>query len=169
MATAALAPLLALSLNACGSDEDGGTAPTPPVATAPTTPDTAATSPRSQREHEESVSADAARIRASASAQLSEAEGRGNAIGDVSLQGVATTRSDGLRTGLVRVTNRTDEPAFYAVQVDFVTADGTVVDSIVAGFEDVAPGTRVERYVSSRKAGESDTPSTPRIVKAEHS
>jgi hypothetical protein len=168
LAPAVLAPLIAVSLAACGSGDDEGSGPTttsPPGATESASPkDTSTATPRTQKDLEES-----ARVRASAAAELRTVEGRGNATGDVSLQGVATTRSDGLRTGLVRVTNSTDKTAFYAVQVDFVTGDGTVVDSVVAGFPDVGPGERAERYISSRKAGESDTPTTPRIVKAERS
>ncbi|QIP83215.1 hypothetical protein GLX30_03005 [Streptomyces sp. Tu 2975] len=174
LAPAVLAPLIAVSLAACGSggDEGSGAATTtsPPGATESASPtDTSTATPRTQKDLEESVSAAEASVRASASAELSTVEGRGNATGDVSLQGVATTRSDGLRTGLVRVNNSTDKTAFYSVQVDFVTGDGTVVDSVVAGFPDVGPGKRAERYVSSRKAGESDTPTTPRITKAERS
>ncbi|MGN9795874.1 hypothetical protein ACTMTU_32890 [Streptomyces sp. OZ13] len=173
LAPAVLAPLIAVSLAACGSGDDEGSGPTttsPPGATESASPtDTSTATPRTQKDLEESASAAEARVRASAAAELRTVEGRGNATGDVSLQGVATTRSDGLRTGLVRVTNSTDKTAFYAVQVDFVTGDGTVVDSVVAGFPDVGPGERAERYISSRKAGESDTPTTPRIVKAERS
>ncbi|WP_261993764.1 hypothetical protein [Streptomyces sp. t39] len=174
LAPALLAPLLAAALTACGSDDEGGDASTATPSTGATesaspsgTGASQSASPPGQAERDASVSAEGARIRASASAQLQDAEGRGNAASDVSLQGVATARTDGQRTALVRVTNSTDEEAFYAVQVDFVAEDGTVVDSVVTGFTDVDPGERVERYVSSRKAGQSDTPTTPRVVKAE--
>ncbi|MFJ4009856.1 hypothetical protein [Streptomyces sp. NPDC090026] len=169
------APLLALALAACGSDGDGsGGSATPttvtPTSEAPDTPSATDTpSPPTQQDLEESVSAETERIRSSASAQLEDAEGQGGAMEDVSVQGVPTANTGDLRTGLVRVTNPTDEAAFYAVQVDFVAGDGTVVDTVVAGFPNVGPGEQVERYVSSRTAGGSDTPTTPRIAKAERS
>ncbi|MFF3686445.1 hypothetical protein [Streptomyces sp. NPDC002187] len=166
LAPAVVAALLTACLTACGSD-GGGSGASPTATVSPTPRDTSTETPRSQREFEESVSAEAARVRASASAELAQVEGRGNAIADVSQTGVPTARSDGSRAALVRVTNRTSEPAFYSVQVDFVGADGSVVDSVVLGFDDIPAGERAQQYAISKKAGEQQT--TPRIAKAQRS
>ncbi|WP_217514768.1 hypothetical protein [Streptomyces lunaelactis] len=163
----ALAALLAVGLTACGGDDDSSGPATPSRTGSAASPprETASSSPRSKEDFEASVSAEAARIRASASAALADAPGQGNAMADVSQGGVPTSRTDGKRAALVRVTNSTDEKAFYSVQVDFADADGKTLDSVVLGFADVAPGARAERYaISSKAVGEK---SVPRIVKAQ--
>jgi hypothetical protein len=155
-----VALLVAGPATACGE----GAPEHPPAESASPSP-TTSVSPRGPEEFEASVSADEARIRASASAALRDVSGQGNAMADVSQSGVPTSRTKGKRVALVKITNSTQEKAFYAVQVDFVDASGKVVDSVTVGVENVEPGQKVERYAISEKASGAKT--FPKIAKAE--
>ncbi|MGR8010760.1 hypothetical protein [Streptomyces hypolithicus] len=184
---ALLAALLIGTLSGCGADTSGsGRASTPsaspstsepgpsepspsePGASGSASPSTGATesaSPPSREDLDESVSAETARVQASASAALRDVPDEGNAMDDVSQGGVPTERTDGLRAALVSVTNSTDRSAFYSVRVDFADSAGKTVDSVVLGFDDVKPGERAERYAISKKAAGQKT--FPKIVKAQ--
>ncbi|MGW8884186.1 hypothetical protein [Streptomyces sp. NPDC055749] len=121
--------------------------------------------PHTQESLAASVSADLERVRAEATEVLEGAEGRGNAVKDVSVTGRPMTESEDFRSALVRVTNSTEEAAFYAVRVEFVDAEGKVLDSVVLGFEDAPPGRTVSKQANSRKAAGVTT--FPRIAQAE--
>lgn len=170
---AALFAVIAAGTAACDSDTTSeGTSnsvqtltPAPAASSPSVSSPTASVSPRTQRSKEASVSADIARVRAEAAKVLAGADGRGNAVKDVSVTGRPVTEGEDFRSALVRVTNPTEEEAFYAVRVEFVDADDKVLDSVVLGFEDVAPGSTVSMQANSRKAAGVTT--FPRIAQAE--
>ncbi|WP_435878270.1 FxLYD domain-containing protein [Streptomyces bobili] len=191
LATAAMAlvPVLGMTaLAACGSDDDGDASPSANVRpSAPATASftgaapsaleslaesakasvSAAASSASARasEFEASVSADVARANAAAEKQLKDVEGRGNATADVSLTGKPRAETGGLLAVVVHITNRSDDTASYAVQVDFRDPDGNVVETRYVGAEDLAPGERVQPLAISRKPPEPQL--TPEIAKAQ--
>ncbi|MEU2783948.1 hypothetical protein [Streptomyces sp. NPDC007110] len=172
-----LAALGATGLVACGGDDDGdGAASARPT---PTPPDTAsfsgspapglssleasarerasaAASSASARasEFEASVSAEVKRANDAAQKQLKNVDGRGNATADVSLTGKPRADTGNLLAVVVAVTNRTDDTASYAVQVDFRDPDGKVVETRFVGAEDLGPGERAEPVAISRKPPE---------------
>lgn len=138
--------------------------PEPPASPSVASPSASAT-PQTQESLEASVSAELERVRAEATEILEGADGRGNAVQDVSVTGQPVTASETFRSALVRVTNSTDQEAFYAVRVEFVDANGKVLDSVVVGFEDAPPGRTVSKQAASRKAAGVKT--FPRIAQAE--
>ncbi|WP_086872878.1 hypothetical protein, partial [Streptomyces viridochromogenes] len=172
-----LAALGATGLVACGGDDDGdGAASARPT---PTPPDTAsfsgspapglssleasarerasaAASSASARasEFEASVSAEVKRANDAAQKQLENVDGRGNATADVSLTGKPRADTGNLLAVVVAITNRTDDTASYAVQVDFRDPDGKVVETRFVGAEDLGPGERAEPVAISRKPPE---------------
>ncbi|POX58393.1 hypothetical protein C3492_38375 [Streptomyces sp. Ru62] len=105
-------------------------------------------------EFEASVAADAERARAEAQKQLAKVKGRGNATKDVSMTGVPLSQTHNVRALLVTMTNRTDKPASFAVQVNFSDSHGKVVETVVVGSQDVKPGQKAERYAISHKPPE---------------
>ncbi|MFB8758478.1 hypothetical protein ACFV46_19235 [Streptomyces sp. NPDC059852] len=177
LAALLLAVLGATGLVACGGDDDGdGAASARPT---PTPPDTAsfsgspapglssleasarerasaAASSASARasEFEASVSAEIKRANDAAQKQLKDVEGRGNATADVSLTGKPRADTGNLLAVVVAITNRTDDTASYAVQVDFRDPDGKVVETRFVGAEDLEPGERAEPVAISRKPPE---------------
>ncbi|MGA5469826.1 hypothetical protein ACPCUK_13560 [Streptomyces arboris] len=122
-------------------------------------------SPRSQQSFAASVSAETERVRQEAVKRLDGVEGRGNAVADVSVSGLPVAASEEVRSARVRVTNPTDEPAFYAVKVEFVDAEDKVLDTVVVGVEDAPPGRTVDVQANSRKAAGVKT--FPRVAQAE--
>ncbi|MEU9205405.1 hypothetical protein [Streptomyces sp. NPDC048332] len=165
---AVLAAVLVAGTAACGSDDSStqGTArSTQTVSPEPALTATATESPRTQNDFAASVSADAERNRQKAVATLAGVEGKGNAVADVSVSGLPVAASEQFRSALVRVTNGTDEAAFYAVRVEFVDASGKVLDSVVLGFADAPPDRTVSQHANSRKAA--GVKSFPRIAQAE--
>ncbi|MFE3722111.1 hypothetical protein [Streptomyces cyaneofuscatus] len=122
-------------------------------------------SPRTQQSFAASVSAETERVRQEAVKRLEGVEGRGNAVADVSVSGLPIAASEEVRSARVRVTNPTDEPAFYAVKVEFVDAEDKVLDTVVVGVEDAPPGRTVDAQANSRKAAGVKT--FPRVAQAE--
>ncbi|MYW35114.1 hypothetical protein GT040_39020 [Streptomyces sp. SID2119] len=122
-------------------------------------------SPRTQQSFAASVSAETERVRQEAVKRLDGVEGRGNAVADVSVSGLPVAASEEVRSARVRVTNPTDEPAFYAVKVEFVDAEDKVLDTVVVGVEDAPPGRTVDAQANSRKAAGVKT--FPRVAQAE--
>jgi hypothetical protein len=177
LAALLLAALGATGLVACGGDDDGdGAASARPT---PTPPDTAsfsgspapglssleasareraaaaATSASARAsEFEASVSAEVKRANDAAQKQLKNVDGRGNATADVSLTGKPRADTGNLLAVVVAITNRTDDTASYAVQVDFRDPDGKVVETRFVGAEDLGPGERAEPVAISRKPPE---------------
>ncbi|GHB20353.1 hypothetical protein GCM10010377_07880 [Streptomyces viridiviolaceus] len=181
--------LAAVVLTGCGDDGAGPT-PTP----TPTSPDeasfsgqppsllasqaasaiasarasaSAAASSASARasEFEASVEAEAARAGAAAEKVLKDVEGRGNAVSDVGMTGLPRNETSGLLAVLVTITNKTDESASYAVQVDFEDSSGKVVETRFVGAEDLEPGEKEQPIAFSRQPA--DAQLTPRLAKAQ--
>lgn len=167
LAPVAVAALLVTSTAACGSDTSGeGTDQgvhtlTPEPEESPSE----APSPRTQESFAASVSAESERVRQEATKRLEEVEGRGNAVGDVSVNGLPLTAAEEVRSALVRVTNPTDEATFFAVKVEFVDAGDKVLDTVVVGVEDAPPDRTVTARANSRKAAGVKT--FPRVAQAE--
>ncbi|MEE1752850.1 hypothetical protein [Streptomyces sp. SP18CS02] len=114
---------------------------------------------------EASVSAEAVRANAAAAAELKKVQGRGNATSDVSLTGRPTADTSGLRVVVVNITNRTEQQASYAVQVDFTDSSGKAVETRIVGAQDLAPGEKAQPLAISRKPA--DLKLTPVIAKAQ--
>ncbi|WP_374196814.1 hypothetical protein [Streptomyces sp. ISL-100] len=114
---------------------------------------------------EASVSAEAGRANQAAAAELKKVRGGGNARADVSLTGKPRAQTGGVLAVVVNITNRTDEQASYAVQVDFTDPSGKVVESRIVGAQDLDPGEKVQPLAISRKPVEPVL--TPRIAKAQ--
>ncbi|MGW1230082.1 hypothetical protein [Streptomyces sp. NPDC001478] len=168
LTTAVLALALGATAAACGDSDtsSAGTArSTRTVSAAPAESPSASESPRTQQDFAASVSADAERERQRAVTLLKGVTGKGDAVDDVSVKGLPVAPSEQFRSALVRVTNSGDKAAFFAVRVEFVDASGTVLDSVVLGFDDVRPATTVSRHANSRKAA--GVKSFPRIAQAE--
>ncbi|MGW2559375.1 hypothetical protein ACWCXB_09050 [Streptomyces sp. NPDC001514] len=100
---------------------------------------------------EASVSAEVARANAAAAEALKGVQGGGNARSDVSLTGKPTADTGGLQVVVVTITNRTQQKASYAVQVDFTDSSGKVVESRVVGAEDLDPGEQAQPLAISRR------------------
>ncbi|MFI7385515.1 hypothetical protein [Streptomyces sp. NPDC049813] len=178
LALAACAVAGALALAACdsGGDGDGGTSASP----RPSAPDSsrfsgeppssmassaeskkaeakrsasAAAESASERAHdfEASVAADVERNRQEFTKQLAAADGRGNAVKDVSLTGKPLAETDNVRALVVTITNKTDATASFAVQVDFSDSDGKVVESKVVGAKDLKAGDKAQPLAISSK------------------
>ncbi|WP_406733013.1 hypothetical protein [Streptomyces sp. NBC_01794] len=114
---------------------------------------------------EASVSAEVARANKAAAAELKKVQGSGNATSDVSLTGKPRAQTGGLVAVVVNITNRTDQKASYAVQVDFADPSGKVVESRIIGAENLDPGERAQPIAISRKPA--DLKLTPRVAKAQ--
>ncbi|MFE8942182.1 MULTISPECIES: hypothetical protein [unclassified Streptomyces] len=182
----------AVGLVSCDTGGDDGGAPT--FSGAPTAPDTAsfsggapsglasaassaasaaresassAAASASARESERaaSIGAEAERSRKQAEDALKGVEGRGNALGEVAVTGKPRAEANGLLAVVVSITNKTDEKASYAAQVDFLDPSGKVVETQFAGAEDLAPGERKQPLVVSRQPAEPVL--TPRLTKAQ--
>ncbi|MGY0020542.1 hypothetical protein [Streptomyces sp. cg35] len=181
-----------LTLAACGSDSDNdGGASASPRPTAPNASDFSGEAPSalassaaskkaevkesasraaesaSQRAHdfEASVSADVERNRQEFQKELDAVDGQGNAMKDVSLTGKPLAETDNVRALVVNITNRTDETASFAVQVDFSDSDGKVVESKVVGAKDLKAGDRAQPLAISSKPPEPHL--TAKIAKAQ--
>lgn len=114
---------------------------------------------------EASVSADTARASAAAEKELKDVKGSGNALSDVSMTGLPRAETGGLLAVLVTITNRTDQKASYAVQIDFKNSDGKVVETRFVGAENLEPGKRDQPIAISRQPAEPVL--TPRLTKAQ--
>ncbi|MFJ6838590.1 hypothetical protein [Streptomyces sp. NPDC091209] len=112
-----------------------------------------------------SVSADTARAAATAEKQLKNVSGSGNATADVSMTGLPTAETGGLRAVVVTITNNSGKTASYAVQVDFKNPDGKVVETAFVGKENLAPGKKAQPVVISRQPAEPQL--TPVLAKAQ--
>ncbi|MGW1891682.1 hypothetical protein ACWCP6_15720 [Streptomyces sp. NPDC002004] len=113
-------------------------------------------------EFEASVSAQLERSRASAENRLKSVSGTGNAAGDVSVRGLPNATPPSTRAALVTITNRTQGPASYAVQVDFTDKSGKTVDTAFVTATDVAPGKPTVVLAFSHH-----TDTSPKLAKAE--
>nr|WP_237521706.1 hypothetical protein [Streptomyces sp. SID8356] len=184
MVPAAAAALLAASAVACDSDTGGeGTSrsvrtltpehsehaepadsPESPHAEPEGSP-SAGESPRTQRSFAASVSAETERLRQEAAAKLEGVRGRGDAVADVSVNGLPVAASEEVRSALVRITNPTDAPAFYAVKVEFVDTEDKVLDTVFVGVADAPPDRTVTAQANSREAAGVKT--FPRVAQAE--
>lgn len=177
-AAMALAPVLGMTaLAACASDDDGSTSPSANVRpSAPATASFTGTTPSALKSlaesakasvsaaassasarasaFEASVSAEAARANAAAQRELKDVDGRGNATADVSLTGKPRAETGGLLAVVVNITNRSDDTASYAVQVDFRDPGGEVVETRYVGAEALAAGERAQPLAISRKPPE---------------
>ncbi|MFD8620599.1 hypothetical protein [Streptomyces sp. NPDC059513] len=177
---AVAAALLAATTAACGSDttsegtsrsvrtltpEHSEHAESPSAPSEPTGSPSQERSPRTQQSFAASVSAETERVRQEAAKRLEGAEGRGDAVADVSVSGLPVAASEEVRSARVRITNPTDAPAFYAVKVEFVDAQDKVLDTVVVGEEDAPPGRTVDVQANSRKAAGVKT--FPRVAQAE--
>ncbi|MET9499236.1 hypothetical protein [Streptomyces sp. NPDC006552] len=187
---AACAVAAALTLTACGDDSDGGAGTSP----RPSAPESsrfsgeppsamasgaaskkaeasrsasAAAESASERAHdfEASVAADVERNRQEFTEQLAAADGRGNAIKDVSLTGKPLKETDNVRALVVNITNTTDATASFAVQVDFQDSDGKVVESKVVGAKELKAGDRAQPLAISSKPPQPHL--TAKIAKAQ--
>ncbi|MET8544646.1 hypothetical protein ABZW03_28985 [Kitasatospora sp. NPDC004799] len=113
---------------------------------------------------EASVSAQQAMTREKAASVLSGVTDGGNALGDVTVTGIARQNTGGVHAVVVTIRNRGTERASYAVQVDFTDAGGQTVDSSVVGAEDVPPNGTAEPIAFSRQPA--DRTLLPVVVKA---
>ncbi|WP_224756261.1 hypothetical protein [Streptomyces sp. col6] len=167
---AVLVAVLVAGAAACsgsGSPAAGEARSTRTISAEPTASPSPTGSGRTQEEFAASVSADVERNRQKAVATLKDVDGKGNAVDDVSVNGIAVRPGEQFRSALVRVTNRSDKPAFFAVRVEFVDASGKVLDSVVLGFPDAPTDRTVSEHANSRKAA--GVKSFPRIAQAERS
>ncbi|MCX4912545.1 MULTISPECIES: hypothetical protein [unclassified Streptomyces] len=112
-----------------------------------------------------SVNADTERAAVTAQKQLKDVKGAGNATSDVSMTGLPTGETGGLRAVVVTITNTTGQKASYAVQVDFKNPDGKVVETRYVGKENLEPGKRAQPVVVSRQPAEPQL--TPVLAKAQ--
>ncbi|MGW0120193.1 hypothetical protein [Streptomyces sp. NPDC003327] len=112
-----------------------------------------------------SIGAEIERSRRAAEDALKDVRGRGNALDQVALTGTPRKGDDGATTAVVTITNKTQDTASYAVQVDFVDTAGKVVETRFVGEEDLPPGERRQPLVVSRPAP--DTVLTARLTKAQ--
>ncbi|MDT9692838.1 hypothetical protein Q5762_31875 [Streptomyces sp. P9(2023)] len=112
-----------------------------------------------------SIGAEVERSRQAAEDALKNVQGRGNALGEVTMTGLPRAETKGRLAVLVSITNRTDATASYAAQVDFLDSSGKVVETQFVGAEDLAPGERAQPVVTSREPAEPAL--TPKLVKAQ--
>ncbi|MEW2062349.1 hypothetical protein AB0899_16505 [Streptomyces sp. NPDC007002] len=167
LAPVAAAALLLAGTAACDSDtsSEGTDRGVHTVTPEPEESPGGSLSPRTQESFAASVSAESERVRQEATQRLDEVEGRGNAVADVSVTGLPLSGSEEVRSARVRVTNPTDEAAFYAVKVAFVDAEDKVLDTVVVGIEDAPPDRTVDARANSREAAGVKT--FPRVAQAE--
>ncbi|GHE00487.1 hypothetical protein GCM10010339_15860 [Streptomyces alanosinicus] len=100
------------------------------------------------------MSAETGRANAAARTKLEKAQGRGNAVSDVSLTGMPRSETGGLLALHVNIRNSADATASFAVQVDFRDADGKVVETRYVGAEKVGAGQTVHTIVVSHEPPE---------------
>ncbi|RPK68787.1 hypothetical protein EES43_01090 [Streptomyces sp. ADI96-02] len=164
---AVAAALLVASTAACdsGSGGEGADAGVRTLTPAPAESPPASPGPRTGRSFAASASAESERLRRIAVERLEGVRGEGNAVEDVSVTGLPAGPSAEVRSALVRVTNDTEEPAFYAVKVEFVDARDQVLDTVVVGVENVPPDDTVSVQANSREAAGVTT--FPRVAQAE--
>lgn len=112
-----------------------------------------------------SVSADTERAAATAEKELKGVKGGGNARADVTMTGLPTSATGGLRAVVVTITNKTNATASYAVQVDFKNPDGKVVETRYVGKENLEPGKQAQPVAISRQPAEPQL--TPVLAKAQ--
>ncbi|CAM5614331.1 hypothetical protein [Streptomyces narbonensis] len=112
-----------------------------------------------------SIGTEIERSRRAAEDALKDVQGRGNALGEVALTGKPRTGDNGVTTAVVSITNKTQDTASYAVQVDFIDSAGEVVETQFVGEEDLAPGERRQPLVISRQPPEPVL--TARLTKAQ--
>ncbi|MFB7502649.1 hypothetical protein [Streptomyces broussonetiae] len=105
-------------------------------------------------EFEASVSAETERANAAARKKLEKAQGRGNAVSDVSLTGMPRSETEGLLALHVNIRNATAGKASFAVQVDFRDSGGKVVETRYVGATGVRPGETVHPIVISHEPPE---------------
>lgn len=194
-ALALAATVAAAALVSCGTDSDGPSAEESRAASErPTAPDASSFSEKtasplkskaseaaesarasaseaeasaSERadEFEASVSADTERANQAAEKALKDVDGRGNAMADVSMTGKPRSETGGVLASVVTFTNRTDETADFAVQVDFLDSSGKVVETRYVGTENLEPGKRAQRYAISHEPPEPKL--SAKLVKAQ--
>ncbi|MFF8941635.1 hypothetical protein ACF1A5_04985 [Streptomyces sp. NPDC014864] len=109
-------------------------------------------------EFEASVSAETVRAAATAQRELKNVPGRGNALSEVSMQGLPKERTGGVLAVLVTIANKTGHKASYAVQVDFKDSSGHVVETRFVGAENLEPGRKEQPIAFSR------APAEPRLT-----
>jgi hypothetical protein len=73
-----------------------------------------------------------------------------NAKSDVKL-GAVSTDHDGRSTSKITVTNGTDSPKSYAVQVTFRDANGNLLDMVVVTIDDVGPKSSKDAIARSNR------------------
>ncbi|MER5966046.1 FxLYD domain-containing protein [Streptomyces sp. NPDC002057] len=112
-----------------------------------------------------SIGSEVERSRQQAEDELEDVQAPGNARSEVAMTGKPRAETGGVLTVVLNITNRTDEEASYAVQVDFLDSSGKVVETQFVGVEDLAPGGRAQPLVISRQPPEPVL--TPKLVKAE--
>lgn len=193
VATLLVAAAGATLLVSCGSDDDGASS-TPSFTDRPSPPDTAsftgappsaiassasaavesarasassAAASASAREasRKASIGAEVERSRQAAEDALKGVQGRGNALGEVTMTGLPRAETKGRLAVVVSITNKTADTASYAAQVDFLDSSGKVVETQFVGAEDLAPGKRAQPVVTSREPAEPTL--TPRLTKAQ--
>ncbi|MEB3962923.1 hypothetical protein OKJ48_22110 [Streptomyces kunmingensis] len=127
----------------------------------------AAAESASERAHdfEASVAADVERNRQEFTKQLAAVDGQGNAMKDVSMTGKPLSETNNVRALVVTITNKTDKTASFAVQVDFSTSEGKVVETKVVGAKDLKAGDRAQPLAISSKPPQPHL--TAKIVKAQ--
>lgn len=112
-----------------------------------------------------SIGTEIERSRQAAEDALKDVQGRGNALDEVALTGKPRADTAGVTTAVVSITNKTQDTASYAVQVDFIDSAGKVVETQFVGEEDLAPGERRQPLVISRQPPEPVL--TARLTKAQ--
>jgi hypothetical protein len=112
-----------------------------------------------------SIGSEIERSRQQAEDELEDVQGRGNALGEVGMTGKPRSETGGRLAVVLNITNKTDEEASYAVQVDFLDSSGKVVETQFVGVEDLAPGGREQPVVISRQPAEPVL--TPKLAKAQ--
>ncbi|MFJ6383816.1 hypothetical protein ACIQI7_27895 [Kitasatospora sp. NPDC092039] len=113
---------------------------------------------------EASVSAQQAMTREKAASVLDGVTDGGNALGDVTVTGIARQNTGGLHAVVVTIQNRGTAAASYAVQVDFTDTSGRTVDSSVVGAENVPANGKAQPVAFSRQPA--DMTLLPVVVKA---
>jgi hypothetical protein len=116
-------------------------------------------------EFEASVDAEAARAGVAAEKELKNIQGRGNAVSEVSVMGLPRNQTGGLLAALVTITNKTNQKASYAVQVDFADSAGKVVETRFVGVENLEPGHKEQPIAFSRQPQGAQL--TARLAKAQ--
>ncbi|MER5309357.1 hypothetical protein ABT034_16395 [Streptomyces sp. NPDC002773] len=112
-----------------------------------------------------SIGAEIERSRQEAEDALEDVQGRGNALNEVAMSGKPRAETGGRLAVVLNITNKTDEEASYAVQVDFLDPSGKAVETHFVGVEDLEPGGREQPVVISRRPAEPVL--TPKLVKAQ--